>query len=84
VNPWLLGSVALLAAGLGPALWLGSRDDPVERLVGLELGGVVTTLVLMSIAQGVAQPSYLIVPLVLAVVSVAGTLVYTRLLAPRR
>lgn len=84
MSPWLLGSVVLLAAGLGPALWIGSRNGPVERLVGLELGGVVATLALMSIAQGVAQPSYLIVPLVLAVVSVAGTLVYTRLLAPRR
>lgn len=80
----MLGSVVLLAAGLGPALWVGSRHSPMERLVGLELGGVVTTLVLMSIAQAVAQPSYLIVPLVLAVVSVASTLVYTRLLAPRR
>lgn len=84
MNPWLLGAIVLLAAGFAPALWLGSRNGPADRLVGLELGGVVVTLVLMSIAQGVAQSSYLIVPLVLAVVSVAGILVYTRLLAPRR
>ena len=84
MSPWLLGAVVLLAAGFGPALWVGSRNAAVERLVGLELAGVVSTLVLMSIAQGVAQPSYLIVPLVLALVSVAGILVYTRLLAPRR
>lgn len=84
MNPWLLGAVVLLATGFAPALWIGSRNSPVERLVGLELASVVSTLVLMSIAQGVAQSSYLIVPLVLAVVSVAGTLVYTRLLAPRR
>jgi len=84
MNPWLLGSIVLLAAGFGPALWLGSRQGPVDRLVGLEVAGVVVTLLFMSFAQAVAQPSYLIVPLVLAVVSLAGILVYTRLLAPRR
>lgn len=83
MNPWLLGAVILLGAGLAPALWLGSRGSPVDRLVGLELGGVVTTLVLLGFSQAVGQSSYLIVPLVVVVVSFAGTLVYTRLLAPR-
>lgn len=83
MNPWLLGTIVLVATGLGPALWIGSRGEPEARLVGLELGGVAVTLAMMSFAQAVAQPSYLIVPLVLALVSVAGILVYTRLLAPR-
>jgi multisubunit Na+/H+ antiporter MnhF subunit len=84
MNPWLLGTIALLGAGLAPAVWIGSRGEPQDRLVGLELGGVVATLAMMSFAQAVGQSSYLIVPLVLALVSVAGILVYTRLLAPRR
>lgn len=83
MNPWLLGSIVLLAGGLTPALWLGSRGSPVDRLVGLELGGAVATLVLLGFAQAVGQSTYLIVPLVLVLVSFAGTLVYTRLLAPR-
>jgi len=84
VNPWLLGTIVLLAGGFAPAVWIGSRGEPEDRLVGLELGGVVVTLAMLSFAQAVGQSSYLIVPLVLALVSVAGILVYTRLLAPRR
>jgi hypothetical protein len=41
------------------------------------------TLALMAFAQAVVQPSYLIVPTVAVVLAFAGTLVFTRLLAPR-
>jgi multisubunit Na+/H+ antiporter MnhF subunit len=54
----------------------------VDRLVGVELGSAVLTLALLLFAQAVNQPQYLVVPLVLAVASFAGTLVYTRLLRP--
>lgn len=84
MNLWLLGSVVLLVGGLGPACWLASHGSPVNRLVGLELGSSVAALELMLFAQAFRESQYLIVPLVLAVVSFAGTLVYTRLLSPRR
>lgn len=83
MNPWLLGTIVLLVGGLGPAAWLGTRGDPVDRLIGLEIAAVVTTLLLLLFTQAVGQPSYLIVPLVLVLLSFAGTLVFTRLLAPR-
>lgn len=83
MNPWLIGAVVLLVGVLGPALWLASRGRPADRLVGLEIGSVAVTLELILYAQAAGQSQYLIVPLVLAVVSFAGTLVYTRLLAPR-
>ena len=54
----------------------------VLTLVGV--AGTAVVLAMVSFSQAVDQPSYLIVPLVLALVSVAGILVYTRLLAPRR
>jgi multisubunit Na+/H+ antiporter MnhF subunit len=73
----------LLVVGLGPALLIGSRGDGVGRLVGLELAASVAVLFLLAFAAGVNQPSYLIVPLVLAVLNVVGTLVFTRLLGPR-
>jgi multisubunit Na+/H+ antiporter MnhF subunit len=47
------------------------------------MSAVIIMLVLTAFAQAMAQPSYLIVPLVLAVLSVTGTLVFTRLLGPR-
>ncbi|HET7070780.1 MAG TPA: monovalent cation/H+ antiporter complex subunit F [Nocardioides sp.] len=83
MNPWLLGALALVGVGLPVAIWIGARGDGVDRLVGLELAGVIGTLALLAFAQAVKQPSYLIVPTVAVVVSFAGTLVYTRLLAVR-
>ena len=83
MNAWLVGVLALVGIGLPVATWNASRGDPVERLVGLELAGVVATLALLGFAQAVAQPSYLIVPTIAVVLSFAGTLVFARLLAPR-
>lgn len=73
--------LALLVGGLGPAFYLSCTGDPVNRLIGLELGSAVTTVVLLLLSQ-VAGLSYeLIVPLVLVPLSFAGTLVFTRLLS---
>ncbi|HTW20628.1 MAG TPA: monovalent cation/H+ antiporter complex subunit F [Mycobacteriales bacterium] len=83
MNAWLAASAALIVIGLVPALLIGSHGDAISRLVGLELGVAVTVLFLMAFAAAVDQPSYLIVPLVLAALNVVGTLVYTRLLGPR-
>ena len=83
MNPWLAGAVALLAGAAVPAWWMASRGNAVDRLVGVELGSVVVTLELILFSQAVGQSQYLIVPLVLVLMSAAGTLVYARLLAPR-
>jgi multisubunit Na+/H+ antiporter MnhF subunit len=73
-------AAVLLVAGLGPALVLGSRDKGLHRLIGLQLAGPVVVLVLIAVSVVLGQPSYLIVPLALVLLSYAGTLVYTRLL----
>jgi|GraSoiStandDraft_45_1057281.scaffolds.fasta_scaffold1352221_2 multisubunit Na+/H+ antiporter MnhF subunit len=83
MNAWLLGAVVVLFGGLAPAGWIASRGSPVDRLVGLEMGSVAAALELMLFSQAVNQSQYLIVPLVLVLLSFAGTLVYVRLLAPR-
>lgn len=80
MNVWLGAALALMVGGLGPALLVASRGDPLDRLVGLELGGTVTTVVLLLLARGVERPSYVDVALVLAVLTFAGTLVFTRYL----
>jgi len=77
---WYVAGLALLVGGLLPAAWLGMRGSPVERLVGLELVAAVTTVLLLVLAQAGGQSSLLVVPLVLVVLSFAGTLVFTRLL----
>jgi multisubunit Na+/H+ antiporter MnhF subunit len=83
MNGWLLACDVLVVIGLVPALWLGATGDEISRLVGLELAGAIITITMLAFIQAVNQPSYLIVPLVLVLLSFAGTLVFTRLLARR-
>lgn len=78
---WTVFAAVLSVAGLGPALFVGARGKGVHRLVGLQFAGAVTVLALVAISAAVGQSSYLIVPLALVLLSFAGTLVYTRLLA---
>lgn len=82
MNVWLVAGL-VLSLLLAPALLLASREGPMERLVGMELAGAVVVLDLLVLAQAFGQSSYLIVPLVLVLLSFAGTLVFTRLLGPR-
>lgn len=84
MNPWLVGTFVLLVGAVLPAAVLGSRGAAMERLVGLELLSALVVMVLTMLSQADGQSSFLIVPLVLVLLSVAGTLVFTRLLAPRR
>ena len=76
---WLLFAGVLLVAGLGPALYVGARGSSASRLMGLQFTGTVGALVMVALCVAVQQPSYLIVPLVLVLLSYAGTLVFTRL-----
>lgn len=80
MNLWVVTSTVLVVVGLFPALWLGSRGDEVRRVVALQLFSVVTVLFCLAVARAMGRASYLIVPLTLAVLSVVGTLVFTRLL----
>ncbi len=80
---WFVASLILLIGGLVPATLLGSRGGPTDRLIGLMLASIVGVLAMLTLAQAYGQSSYLIVPLVLATLSVTGVLVFTRLLGPR-
>ncbi|HEY4459529.1 MAG TPA: monovalent cation/H+ antiporter complex subunit F [Pseudonocardiaceae bacterium] len=77
---WVIAAGALMLGGLVPAMILAGRGPAAHRLLGLELAGSSGVLVLMVLCQAMNQSSYLIVPLVLVLLSFAGTLVFTRLL----
>ncbi|HET8665360.1 MAG TPA: MrpF/PhaF family protein [Nocardioides sp.] len=70
--------VVLLVAAAGPCLVAVCRGTPDERLVALQCVSVVVTLALVVLSVGLHRPSYLDVPLVLALVSLAGSLVFAR------
>lgn len=80
MSAWLLAAAVLMVGGLGPAVWISARGTAAGRLVGLQLASVVGVVVLLLMARGYQQTSYLIVPTALVLLSVAGMLVFTRLL----
>jgi multisubunit Na+/H+ antiporter MnhF subunit len=84
MNGWMWAAGVLLVGGLAPALGQTLRGAAEDRLVGLLLAGPVLVLATLLLAQAYGQPSYLIVPLTLAVLSFAGVLVFARLLGPER
>lgn len=77
---WGAVALALLAGGLVPCLLATMRGGPIERLAGLMAAGSTTTLLLAVLAAAYGRPAYLDVALLLALLSLAGNLVYARFL----
>ncbi len=70
----------LLVAGLLPAAVAVFRGDAVERLVALELAGVLVTLALAALAIGMGRPAYLDLAVAASLLSFGGGLVFSRFL----
>ncbi|MFC6935888.1 monovalent cation/H+ antiporter complex subunit F [Actinomadura yumaensis] len=66
--------------GLGPCLVAMLRGGPLARLAALVSAGSTGTLVLALLAAAYGRPAYLDAALLLALLSLAGTLVYARFL----
>jgi multicomponent Na+:H+ antiporter subunit F len=79
VNVWMVATMALLA-GLIPCGVTCLRGGVADRLVGLELAGVVVTLVLLLLAEAFGRAIYTDIALALALLSLAGGLVFARFL----
>lgn len=79
MNAWLIAALALLPGFIacGAALW---RAGVVDAVVALDLAGVITSLELMLLAEGVNQSSFFTLALVLAVLSLGGSLMFARFL----
>jgi multisubunit Na+/H+ antiporter MnhF subunit len=73
-------SLALLIGGLGPVTVMAAGGRAFDRLVALELGASLASLFMLVFIEVSDQSSELILPLVLAPLSLVGALVFTRLL----
>ena len=71
---------ALEVVGLVPCLIVMLRGSIVEALVGLQMAGVLETLVLMLLAEGFHRAPFSDLALVLALLTLAGGLVFARML----
>ena len=84
MNPWLLSAAVLLPALLPCGVVVVRAARPFERLVALQLAGNVAALVLLLLAQGMGRPSFGDVALLLALLSLPGSLLFVHFLPERR
>lgn len=75
MNVWLIATGILLAALL-PCAVVAFRAAVLDRLIAVELAGTITTLLIVTLSQGLGRPSIFDLALALALLSVPGTLVY--------
>lgn len=79
MNAWLIATTVLLL-GLVPCLVVMLRGSTVEALVGLQMAGVLETVVLLMMAEGFHRPPFFDLAVVLALLTLAGGLVFARML----
>jgi len=79
MNPWLAAAAALLLL-LAPCGVVALRRDPLDRLIGLELGGVLVALILLLLGECFARSSFADLALTVALLSFPSGLAFTRLL----
>lgn len=73
---WLLAGIAMLPPLLAP-LWAAIRGDLVNRLVAIQLGSAVTSLVLVLMSFAFDQSSEIDLPITLSILSLPGTVMLT-------
>ncbi len=79
MNAWLVAATALLL-GLVPCGYVSIRGRTMDRLVALELAGVLTALIMVALAEGLDRPSLYDLALALALLSLPSTIVYAHFL----
>jgi multicomponent Na+:H+ antiporter subunit F len=79
VNEWLIAA-SILLVGLVPCGVVMLRGSVIEALVGLQMAGVLQTVVLLLLAEGFHRPPFFDLALVLALLTLAGGLVFARML----
>lgn len=79
MNPWLAAATALLI-GLIACGWVCLRGGTMDRLIAVELAGLMTALVVVLFAEGFDRPSLYDLALSLVILSFASTMVFARFL----
>ncbi len=79
MNAWLIAATGLLFC-LVPCAIIVFKGSPMDRLVGLEMGGLVQVLLLIVLAEGFHRPSFYDLALAMALLAFGGGLVFARFL----
>lgn len=75
MNPWLIAA-GVLMVGLLPCLVVCARAAPIDRLIAFELATVIETMTFLLLAQGLKQDTFFDLAVVMALLSLAGGLVF--------
>lgn len=75
MNVWLVAATVLVVS-LGGCAWVAFRSPPSDRLVAFELAGIIDTLIFLLLAAGFDRDVYYDLALALALLSLAGGLVF--------
>jgi multisubunit Na+/H+ antiporter MnhF subunit len=79
MNAWLLAAAVLLF-GLIPCGIVSYRGSAMDRLVGLEMAGIVESLLLILLAQAMHNPNFYDLALAMSLLAFGGGLVFVRFL----
>lgn len=79
MNAWLISATILLLALIPVAIQV-FRGDTMDRLVALEMAGIMTTLILLLLTQGFQRIALYDIALAAALLSFGGGLVFARFL----
>lgn len=79
MNMWLIAGFFLLL-GLLPCAFVILSAPVLDRLIALQMAGLVSTFALMVFSQGFGQPSFFDLSLATALLSIPGCLVFCHFL----
>ncbi len=79
MNFWQLAGAGLCLA-LPPCAFVSLRGSAEQRLVGLQLAGILITLILVLFTVGSGRLPFIDLPLALAILSFGSGLVFARFL----
>jgi multicomponent Na+:H+ antiporter subunit F len=79
VNAWLTAAAALVFA-LVPCGIVCFKGTAMERMVGLEMAGILDCLILLLLAQGFNNPNFYDLAVAMALLAFGGGLVFVRFL----
>ena len=78
-NHWILTAVST-GGTLVPCAWMCLQGPAEKRLVGLEMTGIVITILLVLLSVGYGRLPFMDLPLTLAVLSFGAGVVFARFL----
>ena len=79
MNVWML-TATVTSASLLPCAWACLHGTPERRLVGLEMTGIIITILLVLLTMARQRLPFIDMPLTLAVLTFGAGLVFARFL----